>query len=240
MRKILSVIALLGLGTQVMAQDIKVGPELGATINTMSQTIGGTNYSTNYRFGFRVGGVVDYQFTEAFSIQPGLFLSLNNGTQSHYQNNFQTGTGFPASTTDNRTYNITYLQLPVYALFKTGIEYDDPHFFFGVGPSFNLGIGGQFDQEYISTLNGTGIPNRYDYSIPYGNDKTTDKLRRFDISANATVGYEMPNGLFFRAYYGVGMLNIAPGGGSDNTFRNSGGGISIGFLINATHNSHWK
>lgn len=239
MKRFLSVIALLGLGSATMAQDIKVGPEIGATFNTMSQTISGVDYSTNYQLGFKIGGVVDYQFTEAFSIQPGLFLSINNGTESHNENFYKTGSGVPSSETDRRNYNITYLQLPVYALFKTGKEFDDPHFFIGVGPSFNMGIGGRYKREYIYTTNGIPRPTRYDDALDYGNNRLNDNLRRFDVSANATLGYELPVGLFFRAYYGVGLLNVAPGASYDNNFRNSGGGISVGFLFNATHNPRY-
>jgi len=231
---------MLGLGASAMAQDIKIGPEVGATYNTMSQTIQGKNYSTNYQFGFKAGAVADFNFNKSFSIQPGLFVSINNGTESNYQNFFKSESGVPQSTTDHRNYDITYLQLPVYALFKTGKEYDDPHFFIGVGPSFNMGIGGTFKQEYTNTLNGVGIPTRYEYSIPYGNDRAEDKLRRFDISANATLGYELPIGLYFRAFYGIGLLNVAPGSAYDNSFRNSGGGISIGWFFNVTNNPHYQ
>lgn len=233
MKKILSIVALLGLGATAVAQDIKVGPEIGATYNTMWQKLNGDSRETNYQFGFRVGGVADFQFNEYFSIQPGLFLSVNNGTESYYERFYKTGSGLPTSEKDRRNYQVTYLQLPVYALYKTGKEYDDPHFFVGIGPSFNLAVGGTFKQEYTTALNGVDIPKRYDYSMPFGNDRVRDRMRRFDLSANITAGYEMPFGLFFRAYYGLGLLNVAPSGNSDNCFRNSGGGLSVGFLFNA-------
>jgi hypothetical protein len=233
MKKFLSIVSLLALGTAALAQDIKVGPEVGVTYNTMSQKLNGTSRETNYQFGFRIGGVADFQINEYFSVQPGLFLSVNNGTESYYERFFKTGSGLPSSEHDRRNYKITYLQLPVYALYKTGKEYDDPHFFVGIGPSFNLGIGGTFKQEYTTTLNGVDVPKRYEYGMPFGNDRIDDKIRRFDLSANVTLGYEMPFGLYFRAFYGLGLLNVAPSGNSDNCFRNSGGGLSIGFFFNA-------
>lgn len=240
MKKILSIITLLGLGTATYAQDIKVGPELGANFVTMSQKLNGNNHETNYQLGFKVGGVADFQFNEYFSLQPGLFLSLNNGTESYYERLYKTGSGLPAGEKDRRNYNVTYLQLPVYAMFKTGKEFDDPHVFFGIGPSFNYAVGGRYRQEYSYTLNGKDIPSRYDYSIPLGNDKTKDEMRPFDISANVTVGYEMPFGLYFRAFYGLGLLNVAPSGDSDNAFRHSGGGLSIGFLFKTSNGPHWQ
>lgn len=235
MKKILSIIGLLSLGSAALAQDIKVGPEVGATLNTMSQTVNGNDYSTNYQLGWKVGGTVDIQFNQSFSLQTGLSLSMNNGTESRYEQFYKTGAGIPSSETDLRNYSITYLQLPIYALFKTGPEFDDPHFFFGVGPSFNVGVGGRLKREYTYTTNGVDRPTPYDNSVNFGNDRVNDDLRRFDLSANATLGYEMPSGLFFRAYYGIGILNLAPEGGANNAFRNSGGGISVGFFFNVTN-----
>lgn len=240
MKKILSIITLIGLGSPAMAQDIKVGPEIGATYNTMYQKLNGAKRETNYQVGFKIGGVVDLPLNEMFSLQPGLFLSLNNGTESYYERNFKSGAGVPNAQRDRRNYGVTYVQLPVYALFKTGKEYDDPHFFFGIGPSFNYAVGGGFKQEFTNTINGEDRTSRYDYSIPIGNSKTKDKIRPFDISANVTVGYEAPFGLFFRAYYGVGLLNLAPSGDSDNKFRAHGGGLSVGFLFNTTHGPRWR
>jgi len=236
MKKILSIIGLLGLGSAAMAQDIKIGPEVGAALTTMSQNVNGTDYSTNYQLGFRAGGTIDIQFNQSFSLQSGVYVSTNNGTESNYTRYYKTGAGIPSSETDRRKYGITYLSLPVYALFKTGTEYyDDPHFFVGIGPSFNVGVGGGFKREYTYTTNGIGIPTTYNNDVSYGNDRVNNDLRRFDMSANVTVGYEMPVGVFFRAYYGVGLLNLAPGGGADNAFRNSGGGISIGYFFNVTN-----
>lgn len=235
MKKILSIIGLLGLGSVAMAQDIKIGPEAGATYTTMSQNVNGIDYSTNYQLGFKAGGTVDFQFSQSFSLQTGLYIATNSGTESSYTRYYKTGNGIPSSETDRRKYGITYLQLPVYALFKTGPEFDDPHFFFGVGPSFNIGVGGGFKREYTYTTNGIGRPTTYDNDVSYGNDRVNNDLRRFDMSANVTLGYELPEGVFFRAYYGIGLLNIAPGGGADNAFRNSGGGISIGYFFNVTN-----
>lgn len=240
MNKILSIIALSAAGATATAQDIKVGPEIGANYVTMSHKLNGVSHETNYQVGFKAGGVVDFQCNEFFSLQPGLFLSVNNGTESFHERFYQTGSGMPASEKDRRNYQITYVQLPVYAMYKTGKEYDDPHFFIGIGPSFNYGVGGRFKQEFTSTLNGVDVPKRYDYAIPFGNDRVKDRLRPFDISANVTIGYEMPSGLFFRAFYGLGLLNVAPGGNSDNCFRNSGGGLSVGFLFNTTSGPRYR
>ena len=236
----LSLVAFVGLASSAIAQTIKVGPELGATYNTMFQKINDQSRETNFQVGFKVGGVADFQFGDHFSLQPGLFLSVNNGTESYYQRSFKTGAGTPSSEQDRRNYQVTYLQLPIYAMYKTGKEFDDPHFFIGIGPSVNYAIGGRFKQEFVNSLNGVPVPKRYDYSIPLGNDRVKDRLRPFDLAANVTVGYETPFGLFFRGYYSIGLLNVAPSGNSENCFRNSGFGLSAGWLFKTSDRPHWQ
>ncbi len=240
MNKFISTIVFMGLGWTASAQPIiKVGPELGVNFATMSQKIQGDVRETNYQLGFRFGGTVDYQFKDEYSLQAGLILSAKNGSESYFEQSSYTGAGTPISYSDRRSYSVTYLQLPIYALYKTGKEYDDPHFFFGVGPYFGLAVGGRFQQEYSTTLNGVQRPQRYDYSIPIGNKGNLDKIRPFDFGANVTVGYESTFGLIFRAHYGLGFLNLTPEGDRNNRFRNQGGGLSVGFLFHTVRQS-WK
>ncbi len=243
MKKILTIGLLLTCSMATRAQsikEIKVGPEVGALYSTMHQKINGVTRETNYQLGFKVGAVVDLKIDDQFALQPGLFLSAGNGTESFYERYYKTGAGTPASEHDRRNYKITYVQLPVYALYKTGKEFDDPHFFFGIGPSFNYAIGGNYKQEYITTLNGLERPTRKDMSLRLGNNRAMDNLRRFDLAANVMAGFEAPSGLFFRAHYSIGILNVAPGGNSNSRLRNSHVGLSIGFLFKTSDRPHWE
>lgn len=240
MKTTIRTLALLLLGAPAFAQNIKIGPELGGIYTTMSQKIDGESRETNFQFGARAGVAADFQICDNFSIQSGLFLSFNNGTESNYMKSYRLGSGQPASERDERNYSITYLQMPIYAVYKTGVEFDDPHFFFGIGPSINYAVGGRYKEVSTHTLNGQSLPNRYDYALPLGYDAHTDKLRPFDIGANATVGYEAPSGWFVRAHYSLGLLNIAPGGNADNVSRTMGGGLSVGFLFKAVNKPRWE
>ncbi len=242
MRKILGIGAFMAFAISTGAQsiqEVKIGPEIGATYATMYQKLNREKRDNNYQLGFKAGAVADLKFTDNIFVQPGLFLSINNGAETYYERFYKTGAGTPASDHDRRTYKITYVQLPVYALYKTGKEFDDPHFFFGIGPSFNYAIGGNFQQEYINTLNGVEIAKRYDYSMPFGNNRAKDKLRRFDLAANVTIGFEAPSGLLFRANYSIGLLNVAPDGNTHNRMRNTYFGLSVGYLFRTDNRPHW-
>lgn len=238
MKKILSILTIFGFSVQAMAQDIKVAPELGGTYQTMIQKLNGYNYQTNFQAGLRVGGIVDIGYNKNLSIQTGAFVNTNTGTQSYHEKFYALGSGLPTSDQDTRNYSITYIQVPVYALYKTGKEYDDPHFFIGAGPYFAAAIGGRFQQDYTNTLNGNERTVRKDDGIAVGNEKK-DQIRPFDLGVQATLGYELPVGLYLRAFYGVGLLNTAPGGGSNNNFRSYGGGVTVGFFFNLTHRNSW-
>lgn len=231
MNKIISLLATVGFAaTTSFAQPVlKVGPEVGGTFMTMSQKYDGTDRETNFQPGFRFGGTLDVAFNNRFSLQTGAFLSLNNGTESNYQNNYSTGGGVPASITDRRRYHITYLQVPVYALFKTGDEYSS-HFFIGAGPYLGIALGGRYQQDFTNTLNGQNIVKRYDYPINIGSTEK-DEIKRIDFGLQATAGFETTFGLFFRVYYGYGLLNISPIADANNIYHQSGGGISIGYFF---------
>lgn len=239
MKKFLSILTLFGFSVQAMAQDIKVAPELGATYQNMIQKINGYNYQSNFQAGFRIGGNVDIAYNKNFSIQTGAFINTNSGTESNYERFYALGSGLPTKDVDNRRYSITYVQVPVYALFKTGKEYDDPHFFIGAGPYFAAAIGGRFERDFTNTLNGNERTNRTDDGISIGNT-LKDQVRPFDLGIQATLGYELPVGLYFRAFYGVGLLNTAPGGGSYNNFRNHGGGVTAGFFFDLSQKNSWE
>lgn len=230
MNKILSTLILLGISAASFAQPVlKIGAEVGGTFGTMSQKLYGETREIQFQAGFKLGGVLDVGFNDHFSLQPGLFLTTNSGSESNYDKYFSTGAGLPTSDHDYRRYHVTYLQLPVYALYKTADEYSD-RFFAGLGPYLGVAVGGRFEQEYTNTLNGVEIPKRYDKAIAIGYDRK-DEIGRYDFGLQATVGYETLFGLYFRAFYGYGLLNVAPNPDSENAFHNSVGGITVGFFF---------
>lgn len=230
MNKVISLFAMACVfATSSFAQtEYKIAPEVGGTFVNMTQKYDNVDYETNPQAGFRIGGVFDFGFKH-FSVQPGLFLTFNNGTESNYTNNYATGGGVPTSYTDDRWYHITYLQIPVYALYKSGDEFSS-RFFAGAGPFLNIGLGGHFQRNFTNTLNGQQIVKRFDYPINLGSQEDDD-VRRLGFGFQATVGYETVFGLYFRAAYGYDLLNASPIHNSANIFHQSGGSLSIGYFF---------
>lgn len=239
MKQFLCIVAAVGLSIPVANAQIKIGPEAGVIYTNMTQRIDGSKYDTDYKFGARIGAVVEIPLNQLFYIQPGLSFTANNGTKSSYRKYYSSGVGLPTSVDDTREYSVSYLQLPLYFMVKTGKEFDDNHFFAGVGPYLNVAVGGRFKQQYTTTLNGMDRPNYFDRTIKLGDFRQEDDHKHVDFGVNAMLGYEFSNGLFFRGYYGIGFLNMAPGGNKDNSFKNMGGGLTIGFLIPTTPRQTW-
>lgn len=240
MKQFLCIAAAVGFGITTAGAQIKIGPEAGVIYTNMSQKIDGNKYNTDYKFGARIGAVVDIPLKKLFYIQPGLSFTANNGTKSSYLQYRAAGAGLPTSIEDQREYSVSYLQVPVYFMIKTGKEFDDNHFLAGVGPYLNVAFSGRFKQVYTTTLNGMDRPNYFDRTIKLGDFRQEDDFRRVDVGVNAMLGFEFSNGLFFRGYYGIGFLNMAPGGGKDNCYRNMGGGLTIGFLIPTQPRQTWN
>lgn len=230
MKKLLTSLSIATvLATQVNAQDIVFSPEVGLMYSTISHSINAENRETSYQLGFRTGCMADFQFGSHFSLNPGLVLNLNRGGQSYAEGSSYTGSNIPTNYTDDRTYRFHYLSVPVFLVYKTYNDYNEPHWEFGIGPAANFAIAGRYIQEFNETVRGNTSRQKYDYSMPYGNNQRFDRARGFDLSLNAIMGYQFSSGFYVRAQYGLGLLNIAPQGNANNSMRNSGFSLSLGF-----------
>lgn len=131
---------------------------------------------------------------------------------------------------DNRFH---YLEIPVNVVYYFG---DDQNGFFlsaggyaaallsanGKGTGSGSGVSGDITSKY--TIGGTN--QTYDAM----NNKTGgDDLRRWDIGVQGGVGYQLRNGLMFRAQYHAGLMNIRNHNNSDNSIRNGMLTIGLGY-----------
>lgn len=216
------------------AQYVKVGPEVGVTYQTMSQKIHGNDFKTEYQMGLQLGAVVDIEFEQGLYMQPGVLFKTQVGGLSSFEDNFSSGAGLPTSVLDRREYSINTLHIPVYFMYKTGEEFDDSKFFIGLAPYLDVNIGGRFYQKYTHALNGVGIAKKKDEVATFGSGQ--DKhFKRINVGLEAALGYEFSFGLYIKAAYGMGFLNMSPIASPQNKFYNHGGGLTIGFLVPTQH-----
>lgn len=170
------------------------------------------NEFTQRRAGWHAGLVADMSISDNFSIQPQLLLS-NKGYRTK---DITLTTPAGQVTVPSVSYRFTYLELPVNIIFKPKVG--SGRLLVGAGPYVAMAIGGKAGDEKI----------KFDgkKSSEAGDGKMHAK--RFDLGANALLGYELKNGLFFNLNYSRGFSNVYADGKSKNNYF----GLSVGYLFN--------
>lgn len=226
MKKNLFVGALMITSSVAFAQ-MKIAPEIGATmyshaskLSIAGQSVTGTS---DLQPGGRVGGVLDITIADHFSLQPGVFYTLNR-TKSESSTTVGSITSSSKSTT-----MLHAVQVPVYVLYKSGEE-GSGRFFGGIGGFISYNIAGTEKIETSGSVGGTTAGTSVSNKMKFGNE-AGDNLRPLDYGPSATLGYELGSGLYFRGHFNYGLANILPQGNSDASVKSMTFGISVGYFF---------
>jgi hypothetical protein len=114
---------------------------------------------------------------------------------------------------DNNTTNLNTIEVPVNVMYKFHLKTCNS-LFVGIGPYVGYNISG-------TQTNG---------SLKIGSDNT-DNIKAFDFGAGINVGYEMCNGLFFRARYQWGIANLQPQNDYITNINSESYGVQIGYFF---------
>lgn len=235
MKKACILVALFGCSLlQASAQSLGIAPEIGLNFTDLYTRYNGIYSSNNIRVGVKLGGVLDVGITRSFSIQPGLFYSMKGATQDF--TTYSTVGNTVQSQETKYNYRIDYLEFPVNFQYKFSHS-PMGHYFIGAGPYWGLALGGRATMETGTTVvnynNGfvTSRDRGSSYYLNIGNNPAVDDVRRFDMGLNFNAGYQFRHGLLLRANYGLGLVNILPGGDANNYMRNWGLGLSVAYLF---------
>lgn len=208
MKKNLVTAMLLLAVLSLQAQTTSFGIKGGANSNTFylkSEGTGGSDsrYSLT-KPGFHIGGIVNLQFSNNFSLQPQL-LFVNKGGKIKLS----------GSETD---FNFYTIDVPLNLLY----HYNG--FFIGAGPNFSYGVSAK------GKVTGDPEIDLYeDDALGAGTN-----FKRFEVGANATLGYRFPSGFMFSTNYTPGLTDIvdeASGSTGTITSHNSFWGFSIGYMF---------
>lgn len=220
----------IGIASTASAQ-ILFGPDFGYTRSTMMQTINGNAYNNEWVSGGKVGVLMDIPVGDRFSFQPGAAFNFMHGGISTYSAYHSVATGMPGQYKDYRKYQLYTISVPLMFTLKSSFNYSPNMMTFSVGPYVNYNFGGLYNREDVTTLNGTPRPVYYDRELSIGGRQTRDDIRPVEVGAMVSAGYMMKNGLYFRAHYGIGLNDMAPGVTGDNNYRSHGWGISVAYLF---------
>lgn len=184
-----------------------LGLESGAGISVLQ--IGGKRSHVN--ISATIGGYADIRMAGRFYVQPGLFYTLNGGSEV----TFDQVTRYPHGVI------INMIEVPLTFAYKTGTIRSKAR--------FTIGVGG-----YAGYNAGAAI-NSIDLRI---GDNDTNDIKRIDAGACMNVGVEIRNGLFFRLKSQWGLLDMQPAATGPAIYTESHI-LTIGYLI-GNRDRHYK
>jgi len=170
---------------------------------------------------------VDVPFSTVFSFRTGLGLVIKGSEVDHIP------TIQHPDTIWSLLYRLNYLEVPLLLVARAETDFFGT-FYFGVGPTLSLGVGGRM--EMFSEHRTNHGQTQSSYGLVWGNKPAPeahhgyDYFRRFDLGLGALFSYQLPrSGLAFTVNYNKGLRNISPNPGFD--LKTSYFGFSIGFIM---------
>lgn len=192
---------------------VSIAPEVGINLANMHRKWDDTTkFDNGIKLGFRAGLNFNIPITpDRLVLQPGIFYSIQ-GFKSEEN-------GFAQNVT------LHYAQIPLNLIYM----FNDPsegRFFVGVGPYVGFAFSGKDKQHGGGRADTT-------MKLTFGSGADQD-LGRVDYGAQATVGYLLRSGIFFRGTYQHGIGDLVPSESPLQTeayYNNTNISISIGYQI---------
>lgn len=227
MRSIHLLLAILLITAGNSNAQIGYGVEAGIGMATMKfapplTPVTYTSASVSPITGGKVGCLIDVPLENKIYFQSGFSVSRQGAVRSfsYFRND-----SFNESV--HQQLNINYFDVPVVALYKSGMQ-GTGRLVAGIGVTLSYLISGQNILKDHSVYNDTLSDNSNTYKIVAG-----QTLSGFNICVNLSGGYELASGLFFRGYYTVGAKDLGIGTEIDKT---RSFGISAGYFFGKGRN----
>lgn len=203
MKKTFIVMAALVLGgASVKAQDLSYGIKAGIQQNTFR-----TADTDGDKSRLQIGGV---------GFHVGAFANYALSEQFSLQPQLLFNSKSVAGSKNDRL-NMYAIDLPVNILYK------HQGFFAGIGPNFSYGISAKSKSEGESSQDWY---KKYEIG-----DKKLSMLKRFELGANATLGYQFSSGLVLSTNYMQGLSNILGNDSDDVRIGTRYIGLSVGYVL---------
>jgi Outer membrane protein beta-barrel domain len=178
----------------------RVGAKVGLNFSDQALKYTGKSQDTKFHTELQAGLIGDMKLLGKLYLQPQLLYSRKGSTH-------ESATGGP----DTRI-KMNYAEVPINLVYKTDLHLGK--IYFGAGPVVGYGFGGELVQNGESKK-------------LYSND--IKNFERYDISANAVAGIELPNGLFGSIAYQHGFQDIYKT--DDISIKNRTLALSVGILL---------
>ncbi|MBC7912919.1 MAG: PorT family protein [Pyrinomonadaceae bacterium] len=220
MKKFLFTATLLISSTFIFAQ-AKFGVKAGVNFANMTIKANGSDIgiSPASLTSFHIGGFGEFPLSSTIYLQPGLSLS----GKGFKIDESESEPGFSYS--QKSTLKLLYLEIPLNFLAK--FPAGSGKFFIGGGPYLALGISGNAKND--EKLDAPGTVDDYaessDEDVKFGSKD--EEVKPLDFGLNILTGYELANGLFINANYGLGLSTT--NNEQNINIKNKVVSLSIGF-----------
>jgi hypothetical protein len=211
MRKSLLLLFLISSSCIVSGQ-VRLEFKGGASLSDQLVSNQGATVKGTYLIGFHAGMLFNFDATDEFSIQPGLFYS-NKGYQ--YNQALSIGTRTAPQPVMGKV-QINYMEAPVNAIYKLEIT-RTTNVYFGGGGYVGYGLSGTYVMQGQKT------------DIAF--EKAIDgfQFKNPDYGVNGIVGSQISEHVLLEANYSLGLNNLSLYQGT--TIHNRSMGLSIGYLF---------
>jgi len=209
MKRILLFIICVGLALGADAQ-LRFGVKAGGTLSNLTGKSNGEKLEGyKAKLGFQLGGLMEYSFTESFTLQPELLFVSNGAKAEMYQAN-----GDALYVVDSKII-LQNIQVPINLKYKMGT--DNLKFYVTAGPYFG----------YIVSAKQKASNRGVDVSVNLY-DNNDFKMKHFDFGLGVGFGVEITK-IMVGVGYQYGIANLT---GADNASVKSGTfNLSVGYLF---------
>lgn len=177
--------------------------------------IDGEKYTTRNISGFSAGPAVAYEFIDYFSIESGIYFSMNGFATAEHS--FIKGIEY----TDEETVRLYYLQLPIYAIGQYPLK-NDITLLLQAGPHFACGLA----DDVTRHINFNSLSYKEEHTE--SNIAFDKKISRFNVAMHLGIGAEYQGARILVGYdFGLFDTSLI----EDTELRSGGFSVSIGYMF---------
>ena len=222
MKKVFLLVA-AGLITTAGFSQVRFGAQAAGTFSSASLSEDTEGMKKKMKPGFGVGVIAEIPLSDALSLRPSLNF-MQKGVKLEGSETSDMG-----SFSGEMKVNMNYVELPV--IFAYNFNLPNSKIYVGAGPSFGAGISGKSKSHFTVTMPGMPPFSETEEVETFKKDEDGGAdFKRFDFSANVIAGIQLNNGFFVNAGGLFGLSNLSRDSGS--RYRNIGGQLTIGYLLN--------
>jgi hypothetical protein len=182
--------------------------------NLNGKDMSGDKMENDMIIGYHVGVNIQIPIAPEFYFQPGLLFTTK---------------GAKVNGVITRTYNLSYIEIPLNLVYKGSLG--NGYVMVGFGPYIGYGIMGKTKYEGGSASLETDI--EFKNVVESGDPLTKTYFKAFDAGGNVFAGYEMASGIFIQLNTQFGLLKINPednrNSSDKSVVNNTGFGLSLGY-----------